>query len=561
MGPKAANADVALKSTFEAVQSVVKNTGVARCTIELKNSLKSSDQKERLENVEITFDCKQLITVAGQWHDGLECTDILCEFNLKTFKGASLTHRIFEAVWAQYRTDPHNTDNEVAKLSSRFSVCTLSVNQADCSFIIVRDEEDKVLAAHGIDTATSIVYDRSNNDPHTVFGKMCPTDDWSKRAPKTSLASVTITHWDNDHAGGFRSTVDGTIRTLFKDARLIHSGAFHKKRESEAGARAKNNTLCNFESIAPNQYVHPISGKVLLHPPQCGAVYIKCVAANFLVAPFSGSEVRDTTHATHNASSIGYEVGIREVDDEGQAVKDKNGKDVVLNRFYTAGDLGVEQEQALADEMAGRFTGMKVSHHGSNTSTPTKFLDAVKPLYAVISHGKNTNFGHPTEKILQRLSNTGVRRIYCFEKNQQDIAGNVRWLSRNACIQEFFPARTVIGWNDTSTNVNKINVDIFVLSTSFRKVCNFMVDVIRDDKAKVQITLPDFTGTLTVFSPPCTLSIAQKPIKCTKLSLLYDKTNLKVSLMVGKKSFEWTILGPVSYTKILDKLKTSLNEK
>jgi competence protein ComEC len=48
-------------------------------------------------------------------------------------------------------------------------------------------------------------------------------------------------------------------------------------------------------------------------------------------------------------------------------------------------------------------TVLKVSHHGSETSTIYPFLREVMPEYAVISCGKNNSYGHPDENLLSRL--------------------------------------------------------------------------------------------------------------------------------------------------------------
>lgn len=72
--------------------------------------------------------------------------------------------------------------------------------------------------------------------------------------------------------------------------------------------------------------------------------------------------------------------------------------------FLLAGDLYGDGELWLAcrcGELSS--TVLKVSHHGSNTSTCHEFLDAVDPQVAVICVGEDNRFGHPADEVLARL--------------------------------------------------------------------------------------------------------------------------------------------------------------
>ena len=60
--------------------------------------------------------------------------------------------------------------------------------------------------------------------------------------------------------------------------------------------------------------------------------------------------------------------------------------------------------RALADEEPLRADILKVGHHGSNTSSIDPFLDAVSPMFAIISDGFENSFRHPHPKVLERLS-------------------------------------------------------------------------------------------------------------------------------------------------------------
>lgn len=52
---------------------------------------------------------------------------------------------------------------------------------------------------------------------------------------------------------------------------------------------------------------------------------------------------------------------------------------------------------------------LKVGHHGSNTSTTDKFLEAVSPEICVISCGRNNSYGHPSSQVVQRIKDYGAR--------------------------------------------------------------------------------------------------------------------------------------------------------
>lgn len=47
---------------------------------------------------------------------------------------------------------------------------------------------------------------------------------------------------------------------------------------------------------------------------------------------------------------------------------------------------------------------LKVAHHGSKSSTSADFLNSINPKYAVISVGKDNDYGHPTKSVINRLT-------------------------------------------------------------------------------------------------------------------------------------------------------------
>lgn len=71
--------------------------------------------------------------------------------------------------------------------------------------------------------------------------------------------------------------------------------------------------------------------------------------------------------------------------------------------LYFAGDLSSEFEVKALQQFTGEIDVMKVSHHGSKTSTSLEVLELLKPKLAVISAGRDNKFGHPHQEILDNL--------------------------------------------------------------------------------------------------------------------------------------------------------------
>lgn len=77
-------------------------------------------------------------------------------------------------------------------------------------------------------------------------------------------------------------------------------------------------------------------------------------------------------------------------------------------RALLAGDLPKQMERFIATE-APAADLLKVSHHGSATSTSPELLAAVHPRFAVISVGYRNPFKHPRQEVLARLQASQVQ--------------------------------------------------------------------------------------------------------------------------------------------------------
>ncbi|TSC60270.1 MAG: competence protein ComEC [Parcubacteria group bacterium LiPW_15] len=71
------------------------------------------------------------------------------------------------------------------------------------------------------------------------------------------------------------------------------------------------------------------------------------------------------------------------------------------------GDIGKKTEARLSYNSDLRSDILKIAHHGSKYSVSAQFLDAVKPILAVIEVGKNS-YGHPSKEALRSLADNDI---------------------------------------------------------------------------------------------------------------------------------------------------------
>ena len=88
--------------------------------------------------------------------------------------------------------------------------------------------------------------------------------------------------------------------------------------------------------------------------------------------------------------------------------------------FLFSGDAERSVENDILDKGYDvSCTVLKVPHHGSETSSSYRWLNAAMPEYAVISVGKDNMYGHPCEETLSRLRDAEVT-VY-----RTDIQGDI----------------------------------------------------------------------------------------------------------------------------------------
>ena len=103
--------------------------------------------------------------------------------------------------------------------------------------------------------------------------------------------------------------------------------------------------------------------------------------------------------------------------------KDNNGNSLVFQFEYAGknilftGDLPEKGEQELIKNKADLPADiLKVAHHGSKNSSSVEFLKAVRPKLAIISAGKDNDYGHPHYRVLKNLENLKIKYLRTDEK-------------------------------------------------------------------------------------------------------------------------------------------------
>lgn len=104
---------------------------------------------------------------------------------------------------------------------------------------------------------------------------------------------------------------------------------------------------------------------------------------------------------------------------------DNNEASIVLQlkyigmTFLLTGDADVKQEKEIMAKYNVRATVLKAGHHGSNTSSSSAFINAVKPKETILSYAKQNSYGHPHKDVVANLKKVGSK-IYSTAE-----AGNI----------------------------------------------------------------------------------------------------------------------------------------
>lgn len=183
-----------------------------------------------------------------------------------------------------------------------------------------------------------------------------------------SIDVVIATHPDTDHIGGLvdvleRYQVDYIVETN-NQSETPASNAYEKAVENEQA-----------------KIVIARAGQVI----QLGAsTTIKILSPN-----------GDTSNWKSNVASIVVQVSYGDID------------------FMLTGDAPSTIEDYIVDEYGTALESevLKLGHHGSDTSSSEKFLEAVRPEFAVVSAGADNRYGHPRAEVIERATAVGAEVV------------------------------------------------------------------------------------------------------------------------------------------------------
>lgn len=175
-----------------------------------------------------------------------------------------------------------------------------------------------------------------------------------------TLDYVLLSHFDEDHlAGAVGALYNFSVGTLIAPDYETDS-SIYSSYESAAAEKGL-------------QAVHPKIGQEF----SFGSASIR------VISPVSYG------HEDENQDSVGIIL--------------QNGGD----RFFIGGDIGLQGEkEILAESIDIQADVMLMNHHGSHVSEA--FLDAVSPVYSVISCGADNSYGHPRQDTVELLENKGL---------------------------------------------------------------------------------------------------------------------------------------------------------
>lgn len=144
------------------------------------------------------------------------------------------------------------------------------------------------------------------------------------------------------------------------------------------------------------------------------------------------------------------------------------------NTFLFTGDGDFQAESQMVS--SGKLPSIdvyKVGHHGSGYSSSEELLTCISPKYAIISVGKENDYGHPHESVMNRFDSMGIK---VFRTDEQ---GTIVAISDGINL-------------DINTGKTQDETITYVCNTNTKKfhmpVCDSVNDMKEKNKMEVSLT-------------------------------------------------------------------------
>ena len=268
----------------------------------------------------------------------------------------------------------------------KLQATVLDVGQGDSIFVSFPDGQTMLVDGGGLEGSEWIKGMRSAPD---VGEEVVSPYLWSRGIKRLDV--VALTHAHEDHLGGLLSVIEN-----------FHVGQLWIGRDE------------NTPEFAALLREAKERGIPLIHKTEGDELAWGNVRGKVLWPP-----VEDPVNQASNDDSLVMRIG-----------------DGATN-FLLTGDIEQpEEKQILAEGEPLSSVFLKVPHHGSKTSSTEPFLAAVQPRVAVVSVGLNNVYGHPSESIVQRYAEDGIRLL----RTDRDGAVTVSSDGRSIAVHAFLPS-------------------------------------------------------------------------------------------------------------------------
>ena len=204
----------------------------------------------------------------------------------------------------------------------------------------------------------------NNNDGKNVVGFL-------QEKGITQIDYLIGTHADEDHIGGIDDVINSMDIGTFLIPTIGENGTDYKN----AVETAKDKNI---------QIKHPTRGDIFY----------------FENAQFEVMSAMEEEGTSDNNSSLVIEFTYNNT------------------TYLFMGDAETEVENSRS---WNKVNVLKVGHHGSNSSSSTKFLEQVKPEYSIIEVGKNNSYNLPSDKAIRRLEESGTQVLRTDKANGEEV--------------------------------------------------------------------------------------------------------------------------------------------